>query len=453
MTPVLIKVAISFSGFSNAEKYLQNELPEWNLADVKKKGMAEWEQKLECMKIESPSENQKKIFYTAMYHTMVQPRDRTGDNPKWENTQPYWDDNFAIWDIWRSAFPLMILIDPNMVRDNVLCFIDRGKHNGIVNDGFVAGVDRTDEQRGNDVDNVIAEALLKGVKGINWNEAYSVLKYNADNQRKGLVAKNTADSNYKKNNARYKELGWVPESFNSSSNTLEYAYNDFCVAQIANKLGKTTDHKKYLERSNGWTNLWNPTLESDGFKGFIDGRKADGTFLYQDAKTWAQSWKNIFYEGTSWTYSYFVPQDINKLMKLMGGKKMFAARLEHAMNKKLIDYGNEPSFWALRTFNHAGRPDLTSKWVRWIMNHNYDTTSGTGNDDMGAMSSWYVFSALGFFPNAGHDIYYLNAPLYNKSVITLGNGKKLTIAAKNFSDKNIYIKSCRINGKTWNSSI
>jgi predicted alpha-1,2-mannosidase len=448
-----MKVAISFSSFSNAEKYLQNEIACWDIEIVKKAGMAVWEKKLGAIKIESPSDIQKKIFYTAMYHTMVQPRDRTGDNPKWKNNQPYWDDNFAIWDTWRSAFPLFILIDPKMVRDNISCFIDRLKHNGKVRDGFVAGVDMEDEQGGNDVDNVITEAIIKGVEGIDEKQAYQLLKNNADNERKGLISYNSHNPVFASNNAKYKEQGWIPECINSTSNTLEYAYNDYCVAQIAKKLGHTADYKKYIKRSNGWTNLWNPNLESDGYKGFIDGRKADGSFMGQDAKLWGKSWQNIFGEGTSWTYSYFVPHDINQLMKLMGGKKIFAARLEYAMENKLIDYGNEPSFLALRMFNHAGRPDLTSKWVHWIMQHNYDTTGVTGNDDTGAMSSWYVFSALGFFPNAGQDDYYINAPLYKKSVITLGNGKKLTINAKNFSDKNTYIKSCRINGKGWNSSI
>ncbi len=450
---VLMKVAISFSGFENAEKYLKSELPTWKMDDVKKAGMAAWEKKLGTIKIETSSEKQKKIFYTALYHTMVQPRDRTGDNPNWKSDKPYWDDNFAIWDTWRSAFSLSILIDPTMVSGNINCFMDRFKHNGKVRDGFVAGVDMDDEQGGNDVDNVVAEAILKDVKGFDVNEAYNFLKNDAENERKGLVSHNAQNPTFASNNAKYKEQGWIPECFNSTSNTLEYGYNDFCVAQIAKKLGHTADYEKYLKRSNGWTKLWNPNLESDGFKGFIDSRKADGTFIAQDPKLWGNSWKNIFYEGTSWTYSYFVPHDIEQLMTLMGGKELFAKRLEHAMDNKLIDYGNEPSFWALRTFNHAGRPDLTSKWVNWILNHNYDLTGVTGNDDTGAMSSWYVFSAVGFFPNAGQDIYYLNAPLYKKSVITLGNGKTLTITANNFSEKTIYIKSCKINGKVWNSSI
>lgn len=450
---IVMKVAISFTSFENAEKFIKNEVPTWSLTDVKKAGAASWEKKLSTIKIETPSEAQKKIFYTAMYHTMVQPRDRTGDNPYWKSDKPYWDDNFAIWDTWRSAFPLFMLIDPDMVSGNISCFIDRFKHNGKVRDAFVAGVDMDEEQGGNDVDNVIAEAILKGVKGIDVNKAYKLLKNNADNERKGLIANNANNPVYAANNAKYKEQGWIPECINSTSNTLEYAYNDYCVAQIAKKLGYTADYKKYLKRSNGWTNLWNPNLESDGFTGFIDGRKADGTFVAQDPKYYGGSWKSPFYEASSWTYSYFVPHDIEQLMKLMGGKEQFAKRLEDGMDNKLIEYDNEPAFWALRAFNHAGRPDLTSKWVHDIMNKNYDLTGVTGNDDTGAMSSWYVFSALGFFPNAGQDIYYLNAPLYKKSVITLGNGKKLTITAKKFSEKNIYIKSCMINGKVWNSSI
>ncbi|MFD2285830.1 alpha-mannosidase [Pedobacter petrophilus] len=450
---ILMKASISFSGFENAEKYLNNEIKGWNIEDVEKAGMLAWENKLQHIKIETNSEAQKKIFYTAMYHTMIQPRDRTGDNPNWKSNAPYWDDNYALWDTWRSAFPLFMLIDQDMVRGNIQCFVDRYKHNGAVRDGFVAGIEMEEEQGGNDVDNVIADAYVKGLKGVNWQEVYGLVKYNAEKERKGLVARNQQNPEYKANNGRYKELGWIPECFNSNSNTLEYAYNDFCVAQLAKGLGETADYEKFIKRSKGWTNLWNPNLESDGFKGFIDAKKADGSFINQDAKMWGKSWVNPFYEGTSWTYSYFVPHDINRLIKLVGGKEMYAKRLEYGMNNKLIDYGNEPSFWALRSFNHAGRPDLTSKWVHWILNKNYDTTGYTGNDDTGAMTSWYILSAVGLFPNAGQDIYYLNAPLYKKSVITLSNGKKLSISANNLSAKNIYIKSCKVNGKPWNSSV
>eukprot|EP00825_Cyclidium_porcatum_P028699 TRINITY_DN30885_c0_g1_i1.p1 TRINITY_DN30885_c0_g1~~TRINITY_DN30885_c0_g1_i1.p1 ORF type:complete len:293 (+),score=26.79 TRINITY_DN30885_c0_g1_i1:113-880(+) len=210
------------------------------------------------IKIETSSEDQKKIFYTALYHVMFQPRNRTGDNPKWQSNKPYWDDNFAIWDTWRTAYPLLLLIDPEMVRCNILCFIDRLKNNGKVRDAFVAGNDMDAEQGGNDVDNVIADAYVKGLQGINWNEAYQLIKHNADYERKGLFtdneSKNQKEAAYKINNGKYKELGWIPECNNSNSNTLEYAYNDFCVAELAKGLGYTADYEKYLKRSNGWTN-------------------------------------------------------------------------------------------------------------------------------------------------------------------------------------------------------
>ena len=450
---IRMKVAVSFTGFDTAEKFIRNEMTTWNIEDVKKAGMAAWEKKLSTIKIETPSEEQKKIFYTAMYHTMVQPRNRTGDNPNWKSDQPYWDDNFAIWDTWRSVYPLYMLIDPTVVCDNIKCFIDRFKHNGRVRDTFVAGLDKNEEQGGNDVDNVIAEAILKDVQGFDIKEAYALLKNNADKERLGLIAYNINNPIFIANTSRYKELGWIPESINSSSMSMEYSYNDYCVALIAKKLGKTADYEKYLSRSKKWTNLWNTNIESDGYKGFIDGRRADGTFLDQDAKKYGKSWTNVFYEASSWTYSYFVPHEAEKLISLMGGNEKYAERLAHAMDNKLINIGNEPAFWILRSFSHAGRPDLTSKWVHWMMKNNYDITGYTGNDDTGGMSSWYIFSALGFFPNAGQDYYYLSAPLYKKTVMTLGNGKTLTITAPDASEKNIYVQSCKINGKVWKTSM
>jgi putative alpha-1,2-mannosidase len=222
---------------------------------------------------------------------------------------------------------------------------------------------------------------------------------------------------------------------------------------MAKALDKMEDYNKYLQRSNGWINLWDENMESKGYKGFIGSKDWDGKFVAFDPAVRPKPWKSPFYEGCSWTYSYFVPHNIEKLVSLMGGKEKFAERLNFALENDLIEYGNEPSFLALRSFNHVGRPDLTSKWVHYALQKNFDLTGGLGNDDSGAMSSWYIFSVLGFFPNAGQDIYYLNSPAYPKSEITLGNGKKLSILATNASEKNIYIKSCKINGKRVNNSI
>jgi predicted alpha-1,2-mannosidase len=446
---VEMKVAVSLSSYENAERYLKSEIPGWEFEQVKTAGMNTWEKQLEKIRVDAPTEDQKKLFYTAMYHTMVMPRDCSGDNPNWTSDKPFWDDQYAIWDTWRTLYPLQLLINPNMVRDNILSFIDRLKHNGMVRDAFVSGSEGSADQGGNNVDNIIADAYVKGVKGIDWNEAYGVLKFNADHERKGGGFK--AVPGYDPD--IYRKQGWIPNGDISSSYTLEYAYNDYCIATVAKGLNKTDDYKRYMERSGGWINLWDENAESKGYKGFIGAKDWNNQFVANNPVVAQRSWQGPFYEGSSWTYSYFVPHNIEKLVSLMGGKEKFVERLDFALKNNLIDYGNEPSFLALRSFSHVGRPDLTSYWVHYALKKNFDLTGGLGNDDSGAMSSWYIFSALGFFPNAGQDIYYLNAPLYPKAVITLGNGKKLTLLAKNASEQNIYIASCKINGKVWNKSI
>lgn len=445
---VLLKLAISFTSFEKAEAFLDREISGWDFEQVKKQGKKAWEEKLTCIRIETPTEDQKTIFYSAMYRFFTLARDRSFDNSKWESTQPFWDDNYAYWDTYRSAYPLLTLVDEPAMRDNILALIDRFKHNGCVYDGFVAGIDREGEQGGNDVDHVIAEAYLKGVKGIDWEDAYKILKHNADERRIGHHGWKRDYDTYKK----YKELGWIPEWTMSSSQTLEFAYNDYSVALMAKGLGYEDDYKKYSERSHQWVNLWNPTLESHGYAGFIDARHEDGTFSDIDPTRYGGSWSTPFYEASSWTYSYYVPHDFDALIDLMGGREKFTERLTYGFDNKLVNYTNEPGFLTTRAFTHAGRPDLSSYWIHDIMDKSFDLTGYPGNDDTGSMASWYVFCSLGFFPNAGQDYYYLNAPLYSKSVIRLAGGKTLTITA-NASKENVYIKSCRINGKEWNSAI
>lgn len=448
---VLMKVAVSFSSFDNAEKFMNAELSDWNFEGTAEKGRQIWEKQLTKINIETESEEQKKIFYTAMYHSMLMPRDRSGDNAKWQSTEPFWDDHYAVWDTWRTVFPLQLLLNPDMVRGSIRSFVDRLKHNGQVRDAFIGGVDGYSDQGGNNVDNIIADAYSKKLSGINWEEAYKLLKFNAENERLGF----TGTSAVKKPafGDAYRTQGWIPDTTSSSSYTLEYAYNDFSIAQVAKGLGKNADYQKYLNRSKSWENLWDTTKIDHDYRGFAGIRAVDGKFKDFDVRKNAGSWKNAFYEASSWTYTYFVPHNFERLKALMGGKVKFAERLEYALNNRLIDYGNEPSFLTLRSFNVAGRPDLNSKWTHKLMRSGYSLSGVPGNDDSGAMSSWYIFSALGFFPNAGQDFYYLNAPLYKKSELKLENGKMVTIISNNISDKNIYIKSCKLNGKPSSKSI
>jgi predicted alpha-1,2-mannosidase len=441
---VFLKVAVSFKSTEQATQWLDSEIPDFDYNKVRDSARQKWNYELNKIVVEGATERDKKIFYSAFFHTCIMPRDRTGDSRHFEAGVPVWDDHFAIWDTWRTLYPLQALINPEMVSGTVNSFIARLKANGMVKDAYIAGNEMLSEQGGNNIDVVISDAYVKGIKGVDWQAAYQVLKFNADNERRGSYAWNKED----KTNT-YKDLGWIPVGRMSNSMTLEYAYNDYCASLVAKDLGTKADYKKYLDRSSKWVALWNPNAESDGFKGFIDSKNPDGSFVGVDLKKYPGSWKDHFYEGSSWTYSWFAPHQFPKIVELCGGKDMFVKKLQYGFEKRLIDYGNEPAFLAVHGFHYGDRSDLTSFYVRRLMNSRFDEKGYSGNDDSGAMSSWYMFSAMGFFPNAGQDLYYLNGPLFKNVVIKMGNGKSLTILAPNASQTNIYIKSVTINGKKW----
>ncbi|WP_165501823.1 GH92 family glycosyl hydrolase [Pedobacter frigiditerrae] len=440
---IYLKIAVSFKSIEQAKLWLNQEIPAFNYEKVKSNAKSIWNKALKKIEVEGGTEREKSIFYTALYHTQIMPANRTNDSRNFGKDVPFWDNHFAVWDTWRTMYPLQTLINPDMVSGTVNSFIARFKKYGVVKDAFVNGNDMNSEQGGNNVDNIIADAYLKGIKGIDWEEAYKVLKHDADQERLGSFAWRKEDSA----NNTYKEKGWIPAGIMNCSMTLEYAYNDYCTALVARGLGKTDDYHKYLDRSKQWVNLWNKDAQSDGFKGFIVPKELSGKFLDIDFKTYPGSWKNYFYESTSWTYSWFMPHDFEKLVALNGGKEKFVSKLEYGFKKNLIEYYNEPAFLAVQGFHYADRGDLSSYWVRKLMRERFTEKGVPGNDDSGAMSSWYIFSAMGFFPNAGQNIYYLTGPQFTKTKLHMGNGKTLTISAPNASEKNIYVNGVSINGK------
>lgn len=444
---IYLKIAVSFKSITQAETWLNSEIPAFDYLKVRDAAREIWNNELNKIMVSGGSEKNKKIFYTALYHASIMPRDRTNDAEDFRPGIPVWDDHFAVWDTWRTLYPLQILINPKMVAGTVNSFIARLKVNGMVKDAFISGKEMIEEQGGNNIDNVIADAYVKGIKGVDWKEAYKVLKFDADSERQGSYRWNKND----KTNT-YKEFGWIPAGRMSNSMTLEYAYNDFCAATLAKDFGTQADYKKYTDRSSRWINLWDSNAVSDGFKGFIMPKNPDGTFVAIDPKVPAGSWKDYFYEGSSWTYSYFMPHQFEKLVDISGGKDMFAKKLQYGSDHNLIEYGNEPAFLSVHAFIYADRSDLTSYYTRKLMNERFDEKGYNGNDDSGAMSSWFVFSAMGFFPNAGQDIYYLTGPLFKSVSITLGNGKKIAISAPKASSQNIYVKSVTLNGKKWNKT-
>lgn len=442
---IKLKIAISFHSIAQAQKYLSAEIPNWDFEVVKQKGEKAWNKALSNILVTEAPEVRMKMFYSALYHSLLMPRNRTNEFPEFGNLE-LWDDHFAVWDTWRTVFPLLTLIEPDVVARNVTSFVNRLKVNGKVKDAYIAGNDMPEEQGGNDVDCIVADAIIKDIKGFDKAAAYRYLKFSADHERKAAPLM-IGEPNLTQNDSLfYRHNGWLPGGVMAQSTALEYAYNDYCVAQAAKKLGHECDYRQYLHRSKQWINMWNPDLESKGFKGFICPKTVSGEWIPIDATYFWGSWKRYFYEANAWTYSFFVPHDIDKLIELNGGKAQFAEKLDYGFKHGLLELANEPSFLTTRLFNHADRLDLTCYWVNYVMENLFSEYAMPGNDDSGAMSSWWLFSAMGFFPNAGQNLYYLNSPLFKHIIIQRPEGN-IEISAPNRTDKNIYISSVTVNGR------
>lgn len=433
-----LKVAVSTKSISNAEQFLTNEIPAWDFDAVQSDAAKIWNKELSSILIDDDkiSEEEKTLFYTALYRCLISPKERTGDCP-WEYEGAYYDDHICVWDTYRTEFPLLTLIKQSVVRENIESFIEVFNHYGYAYDALLCGAGDM-IQGGDDVDVLIADAYVKGIEGIDWQEAYKLMK--------GHATKTGRTPLYIEN-----DRGWVPYntiplmSHAASSKTLESAYNDYCASVLAGGLGQEEDKNRFLKRSTQWINLWDKDLENEGFSGFIQAKDSLGNIVNDEFNTKQDPYSLFFYEGDSWTYSFFAPHQMSRLIGLMGGTDTFIKRLEHYVDKK-IEISNEPCFLTPYLFNYALRPDLTSKYARKV-SENFTIRQYPGDDDSGAMSSWFIFSRLGFFPVAGQDIYLVNGPRYAKVTIQMENGKNIVLYGEDSSNENKYVKSVNVNGK------
>jgi len=463
---IQMKIGISFISCLKAKQNIETEIPHWTFAKTLKEVQSKWEALLSKIEIDkSATDEQRKMFYTALYHTMLMPVNRTGENPLWENNTPYYDDFYAIWDTFRSSNPLITLITPSREVDIVNALLQIYKHEGYMPDARSGNCNgRT--QGGSNADVLIADAFVKGLKGINYNLGLEAMLKDAcfppgGNEEKegrgGLID--------------YNRLGYVSSNFVRAGNrTLEYAYNDFCLAQVAKGINRNGEYWRFYKQSDNWQNLWRD-INDNGTTGFImpkdpSGRWIDSiqcnesngkvsfikyTPLAQDWPICVCWWCGFFYEASSWEYSLSVPHDVAMVVKKSGGKEAFQNRLNTLFDRGFYNVGNEPSFLSPDLYHWIGRPDLSSDRIRQIINKYYNGTHGgiPGNDDSGAMSSWLAFHLMGLYPNAGQSYYLINTPFFKQTIIHQENGKDFTIMAKNLSDKNIYIKSATLNGKDY----
>lgn len=441
--PVLMKLAVSFTSAERAAELLAEDIPGWDFEAVKAGARADWNRELGRATIDGVGDADKRRFYTALYHSAIQPRDRSRDQPAADRATPHWDDYYTLWDTYHTGFPLMSLLRPSVYRDNVASIVRTFERYGAAHTAFIAGRNYPVGQGGDEVDNVLGEALIRGVPGIDWQKAALVALHNA----------------YEERRPRYLVDGWFavgdrsPEPDNqrakSGSSTPAFALNDFYAGKLAEAIGRKDDAKTLLARSGNWRKVWNPDAVSDGYAGFILPRYADGRFQPLDPKLgWdGKTYDNVgFYEGTAWVYSYTMLHDVPGMVAAMGGRERFVERLRHALDTNLIDITNEPSFATPWLFSDVGRPDLASYWANRIFQR-FTPDAYPGDEDNGAMSSHYVFNRLGLFPKLTTDLYYIHAPHQPRGAITMEDGRRFVITARNWKPGRIYVASATLNGK------
>jgi predicted alpha-1,2-mannosidase len=464
---VQVKIGISFISAEKARYNLEHEIAGWDFNQVLAETQQKWEQLFKRIEIDATPE-QRVMFYTGLYHTMLMPVDRTGENPLWISDEPYYDDFYAIWDTFRSSNPLITLIAPSREVSIVNSLLNIYHRDGYMPDARSGNYNgRT--QGGSNADVLIADAYVKHLKGIDYNYALQAMLKNADVPPGGNEEKEGRGGL-----TDYNTLGYVSTRFvRAGTRTVEYAYNDFCIATVARGLQQEGLYKRFYKQSDNWQNLWRP-YANHGATGFILPRDQSGRWVdsidcdvldapfsqmrynplareYPMCKCW---WCGFFYEASSWEYSLYVPHDVNTLISKSGGAEAFRRRLDIFFNNKYYNVKNEPSFLTPTLYHWLGLPHLSSERIHNIIDSNYNTSAAglPGNDDSGAMSSWLDFHMMGIFPNAGQSYYLINTPYFPKTVLHQENGKDFTILARGLSAKNKFIKSVKLNGLDYEQS-
>jgi predicted alpha-1,2-mannosidase len=454
---IMLKVGISPVSPENALDNINAEIPDWNFEKVVKDADAKWNKELSILKVETRNLADKRIFYTSLFHTMIDPsmfNDHNGDyrgtDKKVYKNAPFTNYSvFSTWDTYRAANPLYILTQPKRVGDMVNTMLAINDQQGYLPIWHLDG-NETGTMVGISSMQIVAEAYLKGIKGFDPQRAFNAIKGTTNSGMRGL--------NY------VKDLQAIPTDKESRAvgKGLEYAIGHGSAALMAKQLGKMDDYEYFLKLSKNYKNYYDP---SDGF---FKGKNSEGKWMTPFSPT--KVYGNVYAEGNAWQYLWLVPQDVKGLIALLGGEKRFAQRLDTLFvtpspaDANLADltgsigqyaHGNEPSHHIAYLYNFVGQQWKTAEKARFIMKNFYpDNPDGIiGNEDCGQMSAWYVFSSMGFYPVfPASGVYVIGSPVVNKATIQTTSGRPFTVQAVNNSDQNIYIQNITLNGKSYKNS-
>lgn len=428
------RVAISFVSVAQARANLA-EAPSFNTTQAR--ATALWRDALGKISVSGGTDREQRLFYSSLYHAYTMPHDFSGENPWWQSTEPHYEDFYCIWDTFRTVNPLLTLIQPLRERDMVRSLLDTFVHTGWLPDARIAGANGK-TQGGSNGDVVVADAVVKGLPGIDLRTAWQALVKDAEVESPDPINEGRVLRDYKR-------LGYMSVGYRrSASRTMEYAYDDFCVSEVAKASGHADAAARYLRRSRNWRTLWDPTTKA------VRPRHVDGTWLEPfDRTRRSGSWTGPYYEGTAWQYSTYVPHDMTTLIRNLGGPQGFVAWLDAFFDTGNYTHDNEPDMLACWLYIHGGRPDKTADRVRDVLAHLYQPTREglPGNDDAGTTSAWYVWGAMGLYPNAGQPFYYIGSPLFPHVDLNLGGGRHFVIDATDTSDQNRYVQAAWLNGK------
>ncbi|MFD2965554.1 MULTISPECIES: GH92 family glycosyl hydrolase [Olivibacter] len=456
---VKIKFAISPVSMQNALANMQAEIPHWDFDRVKHHGQQLWEKELQKIVVDVPTNEDRINFYTAMYHAALMPTMYMDNNGQYKGLDQEVHQaegftnytSFSLWDTFRAFHPYLNLVNPKRNADMVASMMAHYQQSVLhmlpiwshyANDNWCMS--------GYHSVSVIADAIIKGVyKG----DALAALE----------ACIQTANARNYEGIGAYIDKGYVPADISGTavSNTLEYAYDDWCIAQLAKKLGRMDVYQDFIKRSSNWKNVYDPSV------GFMRPRMTDGTFKsdFDVLKTDGQG----FIEGNAWNFSLYVPHDPEGMMVNMGGKKRLSRYLDSLFSMHLPDeffahteditrdgiignyvHGNEPSHHVAYLYNITGEPWKAQQKIRMILKHQYHNGADGlgGNDDCGQMSAWFIFSSLGFYPVApASDEYWLGSPAVRNAKLQFDNGNTLIVKAINQSDKNVFVKKVTLNGE------
>ncbi|KAK8127456.1 putative glycosyl hydrolase protein [Apiospora sp. TS-2023a] len=470
---VTSRVGVSFISADQACKNVDEEIPpDTSLETVEDNVKKAWNDRILSKITTTDTENTNlQLLYTSLYHMNIIPTNKTGENPMWSSNEPYYDDTFTLWDLFRCTTSLFHIIEPVAYEEFIRSLVDIWRHDGFMPDGrssFSNGV----TQGGSNADNVLADAYVKGVRGaISWEDAFQAMVTDAE-----TVPPNNNDPRDRTASTKegrgalpdWLEHGYITTKYKRSvSQAVEYSTNDFGLYQVASGLVKVDDASKYLNRSRNWRNQWNPDMKFQDFSGFLGPRNTDGTFKDQDPLSCGGCyWGDNYYQGLPIEYSFNAHHDIEHLVELCGGADSFVARLEAMFtpglnpsgdpkfNKTLFNPGNEPSFTTPFLFNYVGRQDLTVKYSRFNAKSYYNPTPGglPGNSDAGAMESWVLWVMLGLYPMTGQTTFLVGSPWFSDLTIHLGGGKELHITTSGGSEDVYYVQSLKVNGETWDKA-